>query len=282
MKIVVFSDLDATLLDAETYSWRPAEEAIDALKKRGAAIILVTSKTLSEVALLHDELGLEDPFILENGGGIAACKGTPLLEYLISREPKLNESYMEDFVVFPLGMRYEMLVRLLAEISAEVGIPLLGFSAMSDEGVAEATGLRPEQAAKARMRLFDEPFMISGESIDLEAQIRGAATRRGLEVVRGGRFWHLIGHAGKGKAVSMLIEASRKLYGELVTIGLGDSPNDFPFLQLVDIPVVLGKTLKNEFVFPLSERAHRYDVPGPEGWNQAVLDILATLKPVAH
>ena len=75
----------------------------------------------------------------------------------------------------------------------------------------------------------------------------------------------------------MLIEAFRKLYGELVTIGLGDSPNDFTFLHLVDIPVVLGKPLKNEFVSPLPERAHRYDNPGPEGWNRAVLEILATL-----
>ncbi len=56
----------------------------------------------------------------------------------------------------------KMLVRSLAEISAEVGTPLLGFSAMSDEEVAKATGLPAEQAAKARMRLFDEPFMISG------------------------------------------------------------------------------------------------------------------------
>ena len=277
MKIAVFSDLDATLLDAETYSWRSAEEAIDTLKKREAAIILVTSKTLSEVVLLHEELGLEDPFIFENGGGIAACKRTPFCEHLISREPKVNEFYMEGFVVLPLGMRYEILVTVLAEISAEVGIPLVGFSAMSDEEVAEATGLPRDRAAKARMRLFDEPFMISKESIDMEAQIRGAATRRGLGVVKGGTFWHLIGHAGKGKAVFMLLEAYRNLYGELVTIGLGDSPNDFPFLHLVDIPVVLGNPLKNEFVSPLPERAHRYDNPGPEGWNRAVLDILATL-----
>jgi hypothetical protein len=27
----------------------------------------------------------------------------------------------------------------------------------------------------------------------------------------------------------------------------------------------------------LPEKAHRYDAPGPKGWNQAVLDILATL-----
>ena len=277
MKIVVFSDLDSTLLDAETYSWRSAEGAIDALKHRDAAIILVTSKTLSEVVSIHDELGLEDPFIFENGGGIAACNGTPLCEHLISLRPKITEFHKEGFVVFPLGLKYEMLVRSLAEISAEVGVPLLGFSAMSDEGVAEATGLRPEQAAKARMRLFDEPFMVLKQSIALETQIRGAATRLGLEVVLGGKFWHLIGHAGKEKPVSMLLEAYRTLYGELLTIGLGDSPNDFSFLQLVDIPVVLGKPLQNEFVSPLPERTHRYDDPGPEGWNRAVLDILATL-----
>jgi len=282
MKIVVFSDLDATLLDAETYSWRDAEKAIDALKNRKAAIILVTSKTLSEVVSVHDELRLGDPFIFENGGGIAAYKGTPLCEHLLSLRPKINEFHKEGLVVFPLGMRYEMLVRSLAEISSEVGTLLRGFSALSDEEVEEATGLRPEQAAKARMRLFDEPFIISKESIDLETQIRNAATRRGLDVVKGGRFWHLIGHAGKGKAVFMLLEAYRNLYGELVTIGLGDSPSDFPFLHLVDIPVVLGNPLKNEFVSPLPERAHRYDSHGPEGWNRAVLDILATLKPVAY
>jgi len=69
----------------------------------------------------------------------------------------------------------------------------------------------------------------------------------------------------------------RKRYGEVVSIGLGDSPNDFPFLQLVDIPVVLGKRLTAEPVLFPSERAQRYDVAGPKGWNQAVLDILATL-----
>jgi len=69
----------------------------------------------------------------------------------------------------------------------------------------------------------------------------------------------------------------RKRYGEVASIGLGDSPNDFPFLQLVDIRVVLGERLIAEPVLFPSERAHRYDVAGPKGWNQAVLDILATL-----
>jgi hypothetical protein len=45
----------------------------------------------------------------------------------------------------------------------------------------------------------------------------------------------------------------------------------------VDIPVVLGKRLKTESVLFLSETVYRFDTPGPKGWNQAVLDILATL-----
>ena len=277
MKIVVFSDLDATLLDAETYSWKSAEGGIDALKKREASLVMVTSKTLSEVGWLHEEVGFDDPFVFENGGGIAFRKETPVSEYLLSRGSKIDEFQGEGFAVVALGTRYEVLVKSLAEISAEVGTPLLGFSAMSDEEVAKATGLLAEEAAKARMRLFDEPFVILERSKSLEAEIQDAAIRRGLDVVKGGRFWHLIGHGGKGKAVSILLEGFRKRYSELVSIGLGDSPNDFPFLQLVDIPVVLGKSLKSEFVFPLSERAHRYDVLGPEGWDQAVLDILATL-----
>jgi mannosyl-3-phosphoglycerate phosphatase len=277
MKIVVFTDLDATLLNAETYSWQYAEEAIEALRKREAALVMVTSKTLREVGSLYEELGFEDPFVFENGGGIAFRKETPLGEYLISWEPKIDGFRREGFMVLALGMRYEELVKSLAQISAELGTPLLGFSAMSDEEVAKATGLPAEEAANARMRLFDEPFVMQEPSASLEGQVQGAATRRGLAVVKGGRFWHLIGHEGKGKAVSILMEAFRKRYGEVVSIGLGDSPNDFPFLELVDIPVVLGKPAKAALVSSLPERAHPYDVPGPKGWNQAVLDILATL-----
>ncbi len=278
MKIVVFSDLDATLLDRETYSWEPADRAIEALRKREASLVMVTSKTLSEVGSLHAELGFDDPFVFENGGGIAFRKETPLKEHLISWEPKIDEFQREGFTVLALGTRYEALVKSLAEISVEVGAPLLGFSAMSNEEVAKATGLPAAQAVKARWRLFDEPFMIPEESKSLEAGIQSAAIRRGLGMVKGGRFWHLIGHAGKGKAVSILLEGFRKQEGALVSIGLGDSPNDFPFLELVDIPVPLGELSTGEWAWPPAARVHRVDHLGPEGWNQAVLDILASLQ----
>jgi mannosyl-3-phosphoglycerate phosphatase len=277
MKILLFTDLDATLLDKDTYSCKHAEKGIEELRRRDAALVMVTSKTLSEVTSFHHELGFDDPFVFENGGGIAFRRERPPREILTSWESMVGEFESEGFTVLALGAKYDMLVKSLVEISGEVRTTLIGFFSMSDEEVAAATGLPVEQAAKARMRLFDEPFMIAEESKSAVAEIVRAARRRGLEIVKGGRFWHLIGHTGKGKAVSLLLEAYRKRYGEVVSIGLGDSPNDFPFLQLLDIPIILGKASKAEPVSFLPERAHQYDVLGPEGWNQAVLDILATL-----
>lgn len=277
MKIVVFSDLDDTLLDQETYSWAPAQEAVEALRKREAALVLVTSKTLGEVTLFHRELGFEDPLVFENGGGIAVC-GHDLPECAML-PPQLRGSVFEKhgFRVFPLGMEYESLVASLAEISSETAIPLRGFSAMSAEEVAALTGLPLEQAVAARARLFDEPFIILGGSDSAEAEIMSAAGRRGLTVTKGGRFLHLIGHSGKGKAVSMLLEGFRNRYGRVLSIGLGDSPNDFPFLELVERPVILGKPSKGEPLLRWADKACRMPLRGPEGWNRAVLDILASL-----
>jgi mannosyl-3-phosphoglycerate phosphatase len=275
MKIVVFSDLDATLLDEETYSWKPAERAIEALRNRGASLVLVTSKTLAEVRSLHEELGFDEPFVFENGGGIAFYRGTPLGEQLLGSPLEIMEFHRRNLAVLALGKRYEALVKSLAEISAEVGVRLPGFSSMSPEDVAKATGLSREQAAKARLRLFDEPFLIPEHPRSLEDEIRKAAVRLGLDVVKGGRFWHLVGHAGKGKAVSILMDAFRERFGEAVSIGLGDSPNDYSFLQLVDIPVLVGTATETTPTLP--ERARRYRGPGPRGWNEAVLDILSTL-----
>jgi predicted mannosyl-3-phosphoglycerate phosphatase (HAD superfamily) len=82
----------------------------------------------------------------------------------------------------------------------------------------------------------------------------------------------------KGIALTRIIEVfSRHWRKKITSIGFGDSPNDFPFLQLVDTPILLGKPSKEELLSPLPERARRYETPGPKGWNQAVLDILATL-----
>jgi mannosyl-3-phosphoglycerate phosphatase len=67
---VVFSDLDGTLLDHNTYGWQAAQPALNLCKKCHVPIVLVSSKTRAEMELLRGELSVSAPFVSENGGGI--------------------------------------------------------------------------------------------------------------------------------------------------------------------------------------------------------------------
>ncbi|MGO9570627.1 MAG: HAD-IIB family hydrolase [Desulfomonilaceae bacterium] len=278
MKTVVFTDLDATLLDSDTYSWTPAINALEALKERRASIVLVSSKTFAEMEPIHGELGLGDPFVVENGGAIVFRSEMPIASQLQALGRGTDPVPKGDLLMLPMGVRYERLVTALAEISMETGIPLKGFATMSVEEVASLTGLGIRAAERARIRDFDEPFLLLERLGMPENAIEKAAGHRGLTTVRGSRFWHLIGHEGKGRAVSLLIEAFRRAYGNLVTIGLGDSPNDYPFLELVDIPVIVGGADREGIVPDSLTKARRTSDSGPEGWNVAILTWLSEVQ----
>ena len=75
MRYVVFTDLDGTLLDHETYSVRGAVSALDLLSRRQVEVVPVTSKTAAEIRKWMQHLMLTGPYVSENGGGITIPGG---------------------------------------------------------------------------------------------------------------------------------------------------------------------------------------------------------------
>ena len=76
MNLLVFSDLDGTLLDHATYSFEPARPALDRLRNLGIPLILTTSKTAAEVAGLHAALlGCEQAVADGEGAGLVELDG---------------------------------------------------------------------------------------------------------------------------------------------------------------------------------------------------------------
>src|SRR5687768_8132133 len=67
---LVFTDLDGTLLDHDTYSWEAARPALSRLRHLGIPLVLCSSKTAAELRPIAKRLGLQTPLIVENGGGI--------------------------------------------------------------------------------------------------------------------------------------------------------------------------------------------------------------------
>jgi mannosyl-3-phosphoglycerate phosphatase len=253
---VVVTDLDGCLLDAASYRWDAARPALALLKRREIPLVLCSSKTRAEMAKLHSELGLDAPYVFENGGGIVFPPGT--------RFARAARRDGEPLLV-RLGTPLRDLARALVEIAREAGARLRGFSRLSAREVGELTGLPEEQAALARAREHDEPFVLeAGE----EDEVRRAAERRGLRITRGGRFLHLTGAIDKGKAVRQVLA----LVGSGCSIGLGDAENDLGLLGAVDHPILVPRpdgSIEPALLaaFPHADRAPE---PGPAGWARAV------------
>ena len=264
---VLFTDLDGTLLDHESYEWEEARPALELCKARRVPVILVSSKTRAEMNPLRLELGLTAPFISENGGGIYFPK-----EGLL--DPPSEAVPDKKLWKWSLGVQYRDLVPLLREMREELDLPIRGFSDMTLEEISRLTGLDLENARLAAMREYDEPFVLTRRDKRTSERLRRAALQRGLRISTGGRFHHLHGAVDKGDAVERVIALYKALSSEVKTVGLGDSPNDFPLLRKVDHPVLLGSPGR----FPEIEA----DLPGlkllekagPLGWNEAVLDFL--------
>ncbi len=261
---VVVTDLDGTLLDADSYDWRPARAALEALAARQIPVVFCTSKTRAEVEQLRREMGHRGPFIVENGGAVFIPQGLLPAPVGVPRH---------GYDVIELGLPYADLVARLAAAAQETGVRVRGFAEMTDAEVAERTGLKLDQARLARQREYDEAFVLLDPTDENLARLTDAIERGGGRVTRGGRFHHVLGPTDKAEAVQALRTACRAAWGTVRTVGLGDAPNDFPLLRAVDIPILVGSMHAAE-----ARRAVPYlrlaDPPGPAGWNNAMLTLL--------
>jgi mannosyl-3-phosphoglycerate phosphatase len=232
-------------------------------------VIAVSSKTRAEIVVIRRQLGITAPFISENGGGIFFEKGS-----FGALEPLPETIVDQGLCKLALGAPYEDLVDCLREIGKELGWNIRGFVDMSLQEISQRTGLNESAARLARQREFDEPFVVVAPQSAEEGLLSEAARKRGYIISVGGRFYHLHGKNEKGHAVDVIRSLYVKLYGEVTTVALGDSPNDFPMLQRADIPVLVRSnrefTALEETILHLKRTREK----GPRGWNSAVLDIL--------
>jgi len=266
---VIFSDLDGTLLDHASYSFEPALPALEALKESGIPLVLCSSKTRFEIESLRKKLANEHPFIIENGGGIYLPK-----KYF----RRMLEDMKEDpeYWIIPLGIPYSEIRNVLERIRSGVYERIRGFGDLAAEEVALLCDFSLEDAQRAKQREYDEPFFL--EDKGRIGEIEDAAGRSNLRILRGSRFFHLMGNTDKGKAVNRLKKLFAEEYGSLTTIGLGDSPNDKEMLEAVDHPILLKKPDgTHDSINSMANLIHARSI-GPQGWNEAVMDILHNLK----
>jgi mannosyl-3-phosphoglycerate phosphatase len=264
---IIFTDLDGTLLDHDTYEWEEAMPALNMCRDLHVPVILVSSKTRAEMDHLRRKLSISSPFITENGGGIF-FPGKSL------NDPPPKATFDKGMWRWSLGLPYPQLVKGLHEIRDELGCDIKGFSDMSIKDISRLTGLDDEASRLASMREYDEPFIVADNGSFDRKGLYEAAARRGLTVTEGGRFFHLQGMNDKGQAMERVISWYKKLYKKVVSVALGDSPNDYPMLERADHPVLVGAQKDYSAFIVKVPRLRVSPKPGPGGWNTIVLEIL--------
>jgi mannosyl-3-phosphoglycerate phosphatase family protein len=266
-KIVIFTDLDGTLLDAESYSFDAASPALALIDSLNIPLVCASSKTRAEIEALRRQLGNHHPFISENGGGVFIPPG-----YFSGATDETNArtATIGGYEALLLGLPYAEIRARFSELRSSEHAAVRGFGDMSAAEVSALTGLEEAEAALAQERDFEEPFVFDGAPDEHFLRAIEASNLNWTQ----GRIFHILGDHDKGRAVRLLLDRYRAAYGAVSSIGLGDAYNDLPLLAAVNHAVLVRH--------PDGGYAPRIDLPGliktelpgPAGWNSAVLELL--------
>ncbi|CAG9001697.1 MAG: Glucosyl-3-phosphoglycerate/mannosyl-3-phosphoglycerate phosphatase [Candidatus Celerinatantimonas neptuna] len=276
--LLVFSDLDGTLLDHDNYSFEAAKPALLQLFRYNIPLLLNTSKTFSETVEIQHQIGGYHPFVTENGAAIAIPEN--YFYKLPEHDDIIESACRKRYFIKHFGHSYAFICDYLSKIRASGKYTFRGFHDMSTQEVAKITGLSLSQAKLSRQRLASEPLI--WESGDLEA-FREQLELKNLILIQGGRFWHVKSASDKAQAMHWLTDLYQQQYPNqhFLTVALGDSPNDLTMLNQADIAIAIRSHNGHHRLALNSNRPNRIYTQriGPAGWQAALLRVIEHYPP---
>lgn len=266
-QLVVFTDLDGTLLDKETYSYAAALPALSILVQHNVPLILNSSKTVAEIMQLRQQLNNQHPFVVENGAAVLIPQDC--FDSIETTEQLILEPQSPPYFIRRFSQSYEQIVAALTKARAE-GFKFAGFSDWSALELADISGLDVASAARAKQRIGTEPILLQGDKAPFDQFLQ----EFGLRSVQGGRFLHVMGKYDKSDGVQWLLQAYQSQCESLISIALGDSHNDEGMLNSVDLPVIIRSPHSESIQLKNPTLATYSTLLGPEGWNETMQTLL--------
>lgn len=264
---LVFSDLDGSLLDHNTYSHSAADACLQQLRQAAIPVICCTSKTRAELLQLRQALHNHDPFIVENGAAVY------IPEQYFAAQPEGTIS-RDGFWVKEFCRSRNHWLELLRQVPPRLLRQLASFASLDTAGIAAATGLAAPQAQLANQREYSEPLIWHGSAAARQSFIHWVNEHHG-RVQQGGRFLHLTDQGDKGKAMLWLRDQYQHFGPDqtFVTLALGDGHNDVPMLEAASHAVIIRSPAHTP---PTLQRPDFFlsEATGPSGWTEGVYHFL--------
>lgn len=261
---LVFTDMDGSLLDHDTYSYEPAALTLVQLNAQQIPVMPITSKTQAELEQLRQDLNNRHPFIIENGAAVFIPK-----DYFA--EQPADTVVQDDYWVKTFVKPRASWQALIAAVRADYLGQFLTFAEAGIAGIVEMTGLTEQAATQAAQRQYGEPVKWLGDDASKQGFI-AALKSLGANILEGGRFIHVSGKSDKGVALNWLtaVYQSQAPDKQIKTVALGDSQNDIAMLEAADAAVLIRSPAHDLPTINRSTDLHVSSHTGPAGWAEGI------------
>ena len=260
-KILIFTDLDGSLLDRDTFKFDEIKDYIRQLISKGIFIIPNTSKTEKEILEFNSDLGSSLPFISENGSSI---NGLNLL----------NKDLPQELI---LSREKEILLEIFKKtVSPNLQNKCKWLSEMDTRNQSLILGLEHKKLKMALDRKFTLPFIFNGNK-NQKKELSKIIKNKGLFLQEGGRVIHLTDRVNKAKALKVFVGFFKKNNKNVKTIAVGDNYNDLDMLKTSDFPCLVFNDKFTLDQIPINNLITT-NKPSPEGWADVIKMALVKIN----
>ncbi len=261
-QIIIFTDLDGSLLDKDTFKFDEIEDYFKELILKGIKIIPNSSKTEAELLNFNKQFNLNLPFISENGSSIHGLnlihKDLPnkvsisrTADQIISIYTKIIPNYLKQKINFILKLNYKEQEKIF-------GLPL-------------------NKVMLARKRNYTLPIQFVGNETEKNELIK-IIKEVGLTLQTGGRIINICDNVNKSKAMSNALQLiSKKLNDEIITIGVGDNENDIEMIKQSNYPCLVKNDNFNSSLINI-DNLIKSEEPSPRGWADVIKTAIQKIK----
>ena len=259
--ILIFTDLDGSLLDRDTFKFDTIKNYVKSLVNDGIIIIPNSSKTEKEIEKFNRDLGVALPYISENGSAIHGLN-------------IINKNFPNKIILS--REKEEILEIFKSKIPEQLKNKCIQILKINKKQQEKIFGQKDSNLKDALDRKYTLPFLFKGDKKDKNKLLK-ILNSCSLTFQEGGRVSNLCDNTNKVKSMNRVVKILKKTEDKIKTIAVGDNYNDLDMLKNCDLPCL---------VFNDQFKLDQIDIdnlifsnkPSPEGWADVIKIALDKLN----
>ena len=266
-KIIIFTDLDETLLKENKYHYNILNNFIKALLKKEYEIIPITSKAYLEVIKLLKQIRYKLPFSVENGAAF----------YLPIKHSK---DYLYKKIVNPYALKKNDIKKILNKSIFKKYLHQLKF--IEDLSIIEQkkiTKLNSKQLVDFNSREYSIPVLITGDKY-FKKKFEETLCKHNLKILFGGKLNNIIGLHCKLNSLNFFSNQYKQKLRKtkIITISLGDNQNDIELLNNSNYSGIIKNNNYKILNLKRKKNIFRSFTEAPFGWVEVLKKIIIKME----